>query len=144
MSEILFDSITKPYASTTVCKLHTVEDVKKYIGSYFYYITIPSVYIVFYDAHEKKTIIYDEANLNKLMPKIYKYDDANGDSAEFNVISWFITRSRRYRSHTNFYKSKGLYGLDTETPYINLSDGFLHKTTQPYESFSEEVKKKWI
>ena len=42
--------------------------------------------------------------------------------------------------NNNPYEEIGAFNIDSDEPYVNLSLGFLHKKTQPFESFDDKTQ----
>ena len=66
---LVFATITKSFNKKTLEKMKTVNEMKKYLNTYFYRITIPSVHTIFYDANKQQTIPFTDSDIKAILPK---------------------------------------------------------------------------
>ena len=57
---LVFATITKLFNKKTLKKRKTVNEIKKYLNTNSFKITMPSVHTIFYDAYDKRTIVYSD------------------------------------------------------------------------------------
>ena len=66
---LVFATITKSFNKKTLEKMKTVNEMKNYLNTYFYRITIPSVHTILYDANKQQTIVFSDLNIKAILPK---------------------------------------------------------------------------